>query len=243
MKKLIKKIPKNSLLLVLCVAMGCFMIFVINLRINAESIGGGFGQSVGSLAGKALGSLEGMTTGRTQGTEAGKQLGLSAEDTEADISTRIRQVENLEVLVASVKLNDVHSIGADMEYAALYLMKGDVIFSVDLSKAAIMMQNGEMHITIPQPKGELVIDQSQVEKVAEYQKHFFTGQAEAGFDAYLNSMAKVYEASAETLDNYNVLIEAAKESAIKQVTQLAQSTSTLTDDVHIHFMEEEDDAE
>ena len=101
-----------------------------------------------------------------------------------------------------------------------------------------MVQGNGIQITLPLPHGELYIDQSQVEKVAEYQKHFFSGSAEDGFDAYLNSMVKVYEASAETLDNYAVLIEAAKESAEKQIRQLALSVAVNTHQVSVDFKED-----
>ena len=138
-----------------------------------------------------------------------------------------------------MKINDFHSIGEDVEYAALYLLKGDVIFSVDLSQAEIETRNDVLYITLPVPKGELYIDQSQVEKVAEYQRHHFSGSTEDGFDAFLNSMEKVYEASAETLDNYDVLIEAAKASAVTQVTQLAQSVTANDRQIKVEFREEE----
>lgn len=52
-------------------------------------------------------------------------------------------------------------------------------------------------------------------------------------------MIKVQEATAETLDNYDTLIEAAKESAIKQVGQLASSAMATKRHVTISFIEEE----
>ena len=205
----------------------------------AASIGDDVGRETGTLVGRAIGSMEGMTKGREEGTAAGKAAGLSAEDTTVDIAGEIKKVSNLEVLVASVKINDVHSIGENVEYAALYLLKGDVIFSVDLSRAEVETQSDGLHIILPLPQGELYIDQSQVEKVAEYQRHLFSGSAEDGFDAYLNSWVKVYEASAETLDNYDVLIESAKASAVKQVTQLAQSVLINNQQIKVEFREEE----
>ena len=239
MNKLKKIVPKNSLLMVLCVLMGCVMIYVISLRINADNIGEEWGGRAGMFAGRALGSIQGLTVGRTAGNEAGRQAGLSAADTEADISNRLSRVQNLEVLVASVKLNDFHSIGENVDYAALYLIKGEVIFSVDLSRAEIEMRDGELYITVPKPVGDLVIDQSQIEKVGEYQKYFFTGDAEAGFDAYLNSMIEIYEKSVDKLNSYDVLVEAAENSAIKQIEQLASSASLSTNRVHVEFKDME----
>ena len=238
MGKVIKKLPSYVVLLTACALAACFLVIALYYNATATSLGNSIGQETGTLVGKAIGSFEGITKGREEGSAAGKTAGLSARDTEADISNEIRKIENLEVLVASVKINDFHSIGENVEYAALYLLKGDVVFSVDLSQADIVVRENGIQITLPLPHGELYIDQSQVEKVAEYQKHFFSGSAEDGFDAYLNSMVKVYEASAETLDNYAVLIEAAKKSAEKQIRQLALSVAINTHQISVDFKED-----
>lgn len=238
MGKYLKKLPSFAVPLIGCVLAACFLAFALYYNATAASRGNSIGQETGALVGKAIGSLEGITKGREEGPEAGKAAGLSARDTKADIANEIRKIENLEVLVASVKINDVHSIGENVDYAALYLLKGDVVFSVDLSQAEIEEQGNGIQITLPLPHGKLHIDQSQIKKVAEYQKHFFSGRAEDGFDAYLNSMLRVYEASTETLDNYDVLIEAAKKSAEKQVRQLALSVAVNTHQVNVNFKED-----
>lgn len=238
MGKYLKRLPSFAIPLIGFALAACFLLFALYYNANAESQGNRIGQGTGALVGKAIGSFEGITKGREEGAEAGKAAGLSARDTEADIANEIRKIENLEVLVASVKIIDVHSIGENVDYAALYLLKGDVVFSVDLSQAEIEEQGNGIQITLPLPHGRLYIDQSQIEKVGEYQKHFFSGSAEDGFDAYLNSMVKVYEASAETLDNYDVLIQAAKESAEKQVRQLALSVAVNKHQVNVIFKED-----
>lgn len=237
MKKILKKIPKNGIPVILCVLMGIILANTINLRMNAASLGGGLGTGAGSLVGKAIGSLEGMTTGRVEGAAAGKAAGLSAEDTEAEIANQIQQVEKLEVLVASVKLSNFHTIGKEdnPNYAALYLVNGNVVFTVDLSVADISMQSDGLHMVLPKPVGSLYLDDSSVEKVAEYQKKFFNGSAEDGFDAYLNTMAKIQEATEETLDNYDVLIASARSAAENQVTLLAKSVSTTNRNVIIEW--------
>ena len=237
--KLFLKKPLPCVMVFLALVISVFCLVLV-MHIDTESISGRVGQEIGTMTGRAIGSLEGMTSGRTEGMEAGRNAGLSAVDTEASIADRIKEVEKLEVLVASVKLSDVHVIGEDKGYAALYLLKGDVIFTVDLSKATVVMQDEVLHIIIPKPEGELVIDQGKIEKKAEYQKHYFKGNTEAGFDAYLNSMAKIEEASAETLKNYDELIKAAENSAEVQVKQLASSSNILADDVVVEFLEEED---
>lgn len=237
MGKIMKKIPKNSIPIVLCVAIACVMIYTINLRMNATSLGGGLGAGTGTMVGKAIGSLEGMTKGRVEGTEAGKKAGLSAEDTEATIANQIQQMENLEVLVASVKLSNFHTIGDSKDYAALYLVNGNVVFTVDMSQAVIVAQPDKLKVTIPKPVGTLYLDDSSVEKVAEYQRKFFNGKAEDGFDAYLNTMKKMQEASEETLSNYDVLVSSAREAAENQISLIAKSVSTAYDEVEIEWAE------
>lgn len=237
MGKIFKKIPKNSLLVVLCVLVGCVMIYTIYLRINATSMGGGIGAGTGSVVGKAVGSLEGMTKGRVEGTEAGKQAGLSAEDTEAKIANQLQQMENLEVLVASVKLSNFHTIGQGKDYAALYLVNGNVVFTVDMSKAQIVSGADKLKVTVPKPVGTLYLDESSVEKVAEYQRKFFNGNAEDGFDAYLNTMKKMQEASEETLSNYDDLENSARQAAENQISLIAKSVSTAYEEVEIAWAE------
>lgn len=198
------------------------------------------GENAGTIVGSAIGSFEGITKGRSEGKEAGKTAGLSAEDTETEIANEIQKVANLEVLVASVKVTDMHSIGEDNEYSALYLIKGEVVFSVDLESARVKLQNDKLFITLPTPTGKLYFDQSQIDKAAEYQEYYFSGSAEAGYDAYLNTMEKLHKATAEELDNYDVLLDAARESAERQVTQLVTSANMKNRNVNVEFEEEQD---
>ena len=229
------KIKPSGFLLVL---MAIILIFTIYGTVKAKSIGSTLGSETGSLVGKAIGSLQGMTDGKSKGTDAGKEAGLSAEDTEAVVSNQLHQLENLEVLVASVKLSNFHEIGQKDSYryyAALYLVNGNVVFTVDMSQAKISMQSKDLYITLPKPKGSLYLDDSSVEKVAEYQTKLFNGDAEDGFDAYLNTMTKIQEASEETLDNYKTLVSAAEKAAKNQVTLLAKSASNDYDQIIITF--------
>lgn len=229
---MLKKILKVFLFIVLGLMIFA-MLYIIYLRVMAIEVGKNTGTEAGYLVGRALGSWEGMTQGRIEGLEAGKAAGLSAEDTVVNVETKMQQMNNLEVLVASVKMSDIHIIGEKTDYAALYLANGNIVFSVDMSKAVVTYSGNEMKITLPEPKAALYIDQSSVEKVAEYQKHYFSGSAEDGFDAYLNSMQKISEASAETISNYDELIISAKESAEKQVKMLAQSASVNFDTINV----------
>lgn len=238
MNKFSKKIPKITPSGMLLFLMAILLIFTAYWTITAESIGSRLGSDTGSVVGKAIGSLQGMTIGRKDGNEAGKTAGLKAEDTEAAVSNQLHQIENLEVLVASVKLSNFHEIGqkhSSKHYAALYLVNGNVVFTVDMSQAEISAKSGDLHIKLPKPKGTLYLDDSSVEKVAEYQTKIFNGSAEDGFDAYLNTMTKMQEASEETLANYETLVSAAEEAATNQVTLLAKAASDNYDQVIITF--------
>lgn len=237
MKKVIKKLPAYVAPIIGCVFAACLLAIALYYNNRATSIGNHIGQGTGAMVGKAIGSLEGITTGRAEGKAAGKETGLSAQDTKTDIESEIKEVGNLEVLVASVKIKDFHAIGEDVKYSALYLMKGEVVFSIDLSKAEIQTSEGGLKILLPLPTGELYIDQRQVDKIAEYQEYFFSGSSEDGYNAYINTLKKIQSSSVESLSNYNELIEAAKISAKKQVRQLALTVSLNTQEATVQFKE------
>lgn len=238
MNKISKKFPKITSFGMVLVLMAILLIFTFYWWINAKSIGNEIGSDTGSIVGKAVGSFLGMTDGKKKGEQAGRDAGLKAEDTAAVISNQLHRLENLEVLVASVKLSNFHSVGQEDSskyYAALYLVNGNAVFTVDMRQADISARSGDLYIKLPKPKGSLYLDDSSVEKVAEYQTKLFNGSAEDGFDAYLNTMTKMQEASEETLDNYEALIFAAKEAATNQVTLLATAASNDYDQIHITF--------
>lgn len=214
---------------IVCVVL-IFFIFSFVFRSMAEKTGKKYGNLVGSSIGFANAMLE-----FDESAKRGMEKGLSAQDICVDIGNEIREMKKLEILVASVKLSDVHKIGEKVDYAALYIGKGEVVFSVDFSKAEV---NGNK-ILLPLPEGELFIDQSTIEKVSEYQKKIFNGSAEDGFDAYLNSMKKIQTTTTETLNNYDTLMESAKESAVKQVESIANSLSTGAVTYSIDFIEQE----
>lgn len=212
-----------------------FLLYLGYLKLNENSIGKEIGRRTGSAVGKLVGSLKGMTVGKSEGTEAGKEEGLSAEDTNAIIANELKKVNKLEVLVASVKLTNFHSIGENTGYASLYLANGTIVFSIDLNKAIITQEKDTLHILLPMPEGELFIDDSKIEQVAEWQKNFFGGSDVAGYKATINSMKQLMIVSEETLSNYSELMQSAQDAADTQVTQLVKATSLITSNVDIDF--------
>ena len=237
MKKRNKRSHKNVLLIIVSALILILLIVCsVELRVNAKSIGAGIGNSIGELTGKAVGSYEGMTQGSVEGAAAGKTAGLSAEDTKAQIVTQLSQVNKLEVFVAGVKLNDFHTIGKDEnpDYAALYLIKANVVFSVDLSNAKISFSGNTLHIRLSEPDASLYFTGSP-EKMAEYQKYPFSGNVKDGYDAYLNTMEKIQSATLDDLNNKDALISAAKKSAENQIELLVKSASVAGKNISVEW--------
>lgn len=152
---IIKKLPLFSVSLIACVLAACFLAVVIFTHNGAAKIAGDVGEAGAILFEGASGLVEGTRNGPKQGHADG----LSAQDTEAAIQNALRHTANLRVLAASARITDFHSIGNDVEYAAIYMLQGDVIFSVDLSKAEISLLDQKMTITLPRPQSELHFDE------------------------------------------------------------------------------------
>lgn len=226
----LKKFFIDGGLIIVFVALLCGVVIMLYIHQNMVAICGTAARTAGTLVGRATGSFEGMTAG----IEDGKNAGLSAEDTTTTIANRIREMNNLEVLIASVSLTNFHSVGED--YASLYQTNAEVVFTVDMDQAQISNDEGVMKIVLPNPVCEIYTDYTSTEKLAEYQKHFYSGSVEAGVQEYLNSLVKGREVTRETLSNYDELEEAAKESAVQQIEALENYASvSSTYDVNITF--------
>jgi len=212
----IKKAPPFVILIILIIV----LFFCLRIRIKAQDFGSDVGSVAGGFAGKVVGTYNGFTKGIADGAKDGREEGLSAKDTKVFIEKKIREVANLQVLVATVRLKNMHEVG-EKTYKALYLLKGKLIFAIDLRKASVKMDDTYCYITIPLPEVDMFIDEEQKELIAEYQRKWFDGDAEAGYDAYINSMKQLYSKSKECIANYDELYERAKSSALNQVEELA----------------------
>ena len=107
-------------------------------------------------------------------------------------------------------------------YAALYLFRGSAVFSVDLSKASVSRTaEGEVIILLPEPDAVVNINDSETELLAEYQRKFFNGNADDGFQAFLNSLRMINTIALDKVSNYDVLMDMAMASARKQAEMLA----------------------
>ncbi len=224
-------------LIALLLGSATFIIFVLKINAIVGKKGSEMGTAIGTTAGRALGSLTGMTDGINEGYEFGKNDGLSAKDTTVTVSNALKGMGNLEVLIASVKIGDVHSVGED--YKALYLANGNAVFSININEAEVEEKENTLYILLPQPEMALRVNQDKIKQIAVYQKGKYTGKAEDGFDAYVNSLVNVLENSKEAISNYDSLVENARKVGQQQVKQLAEAMMLKEKTVVVQFKQEE----
>lgn len=210
------------------------VIIVIGITIVASSMGGTAGKYIGTI----LGGIKGIAE-YSENYEEGKAEGLSAKDTQVEIGNSIRNVANLEVMVASVKIDNYHTYGKEdsTKYEALYLMNADAVFAVDLSYAetALDEENHSVHITLPQPNVEVYIDDSNKEKLYEYDAKFFDGSAKDGIIDYINSHSQLEEKTKNSIASDGNLMESARISAQTQIEELVKSINTDIKTVEIDW--------
>ena len=195
---------------------------------------------LGAPAGIAVGSWEGVTQGLAQGAEDGEAAGLSAEDTVADVGTKLSQTGKLQVLLLDLKLSDLYTQGSGPQYAALLRMRGEGVFTVDLTQsyASEGPAPDSLIIEIPHPEFVPYLDNSAIETVAEYKAPLFDGSSANGYTGWLNTVNKLDERVRSELLAYGTLMEQAEASAIKQVELLAQSICGNACAVEVRFIEE-----
>ena len=225
----IRDVRKNKIvipiiLLGLVIAAAIFLFAVaLPLRTTAVEAGSEIGSASGLTAGIAVGSVEGATIGAPEGIKEGIADGLSTEDTVVSISNMIEGNVNglgkLEVLAANASLTTYHEVGE--KYAALYLTRANVVFTVDLSEVTVTYKDGLISIALPKPTAEIKVDPSETERLAEWQASFFNVSDGDGFKAYLNTFKATKSYSEDEIENYSALLDMASESAVRQVTEIA----------------------
>ena len=236
-KELVKKMPLSMFLAVPCVLLLCALIALISFRFKAQATGNMAGERAGQLAGRAVGSFQGATAGQIKGYKAGKEEGLSAKDTTAELSGKIREVEKLQVLIASGTFSDVLTVNEkNGDYAALLSTKYNAVFTVDLGSAEIDLKEDSLHILLSQPEVEF-FPVGDIEKKAEYQRGAFRGSAENGYKALINSANQIKTRAEEQFRNDESLQKAARASAEMQLKQLINAVSLSKQEVLIEFRE------
>lgn len=191
---------------------------------------------LGKSVGVALGSFRGVTQGITDGTEAGRDKGLSAEDTVVTIGTKMAETGKLQVMLADLRLSDIYKQGPekDPQYAALLEMRGEGIFTVDLTQAKAVYDASEdrINITIPEPEFTPYLDDSILETLAEYRPRFDNGSTIHGYSGYLNSRVQLEKRAQEAM---LTMMEPAKASALTQVEFLARSINGSSASIQVGF--------
>ena len=204
---------------------------------SAKSLGTGIGDRTGKVVGNVTGSFDGITTGLAKGAENGKKEGLSAKDTTAEIKNSFSETGKLDVLLAEVKLKNVTTIGDD--YASLSILMGEATYSVNLMDVEINdLDTNSIEILLPEVTVSLAIDEDATEKLAEYQNHRWTGKAEDGYVAYMNSRQATDQEVENTLENNASLLKQAEEAAKIQVERLASASVANRKTVTVRFKKE-----
>lgn len=196
-----------------------FLLGAFCFLVSAEDIGTERGNMRGNIVGTAIGSVNGVTTGLAKGSADGAEAGLSAVDTNVDIAAAVKTVGKLEVLSADVSLTDFQTIG-EVD-TRLICVKGNAVFTVDVSKAGIRFEESTIHIVLPKPEVTLYLYQDSSEVLAESEHFSFDVGAKDGIEAYINSMKNIVQNSTEKIANYDALMDAAKDAAKRQVERLA----------------------
>lgn len=197
------------------------ILFIIPVYNTSQSVGNVSGTFIGDAVGTAIGSYNGITQDYRKGWDEGREQGLSAVDTEVtDISSIIQEKGDLQVLVAKVAIYDFNETGD--KHAALYFFRGEAVFTVDLGEVRVDydQNSGQYIVRIPSLKVDLNIDETEVEKKAEWQAKLFNGSSEDGYNAYINSIEQIRKNTTEYIVDYDELMAQSQEAAIKQVGML-----------------------
>ena len=233
--KFLRRLPKNVWLMLpvlFAVTMICVLSFINSLHTHASESGEILGATAGKAVGLAVGSFDGITRGTAAGFQDGKAAGLSRQDTAVKIED-IKKIGKLEVFVATTSMENLNKLGDD--YAALYLLKGEVVFTVDLEEAVFDSETSS--IMIPKPEATTYINTSEIQKAAEYQKMFFAGSTEDGFTTYINSLQTIDKEYEKSIANDDYLQNSAREAAIRQVKLLAENSRMKGGEINVIFLE------
>lgn len=234
---------KPLLYVALAIAIAVF-VASISFLAKSRSTGETIGKKTGTIVGKASGSYDGWN----EGYEKGKEEGLSAKDTTVTVQTTLSETGTLRVLSAKVLVNNAHEVGAidkdsfvssligGKKYSAIYSYEGQVDFLIDLSKATITSGDGKTIIELPEPQASLIIDERTAELIGDNQKPWLNGSDHDGIVAYNNSVAAIKKQTAESLANYNSLLQRAKASAQRQVEDLVKAVNISHDEPIVRFM-------
>lgn len=213
----------------LIVAVFAFGNFYLAARNAAESVGG------------SLGEVSGKVKGITEGRKDGKDTGLTTNDFRVEVMETLAETGKLEVLVANAAIHDDFNIGK--EYEALYIYKGNAVFTVDLTITTVTkLSEVKMKVVLPEPKVQFIPNEEETQKIFDKQKGYFTGSREDGYKAYMNQMNYMNKHVEEYIVGYELLMESAKKSAVRQIQSLVKAICGKDYNVEVEFSTEEVDS-
>lgn len=192
-------------------------------RYHAAGIGTTIGSTTGNIVGTAIGSFHGATQEVPQGYADGAAAGLSAEDTTTTILDTLESVGTLEVMTANVTIKQQLKIGD--AYQGLFLLNGDLKFTVDLSKGNIILPKdcSYLCLVLPNPEPTLTLNHEKTQKLAETDAFNWNLSAKDGMTAYLNAIRTLDSSALSSISNYDTLKKLAEEAAITQASQLIEA--------------------
>lgn len=181
------------------------------------------GSSTGIAVGTATGTADAFA--RAQDTvNVAKRDALSAEDTKVQLGNAVTRAGKLDVLTAGVSIENLTEIGD--KYKGLFLVKGNAVFSVDLTNAIVSLEETEggeqvLTVTLPEPTCEIYLDEDKTKTIADEQGFEWQSGAKEAIEGYLNSMANIQEKAEESIVGYDELMNSAREAAITRVEDLS----------------------
>lgn len=199
------------------IAAAAFIVAVLLACFSAYQTGMNVGAAMGTAVGSAVGSKNGLNTGIADGRKAG----LNAEETTVILEEKMEAAGRLQVLAAGVTLNNAQEVGK--AYNAIEILKGDLVFTVDLQSATVTVNDTQAVILIENPQVQFYLDELESEKIMEVNKFSLITNAEDGVTAFLNSRANLAESVEEKIQGYRTLMDSAKEAAIAQTKSLAEA--------------------
>lgn len=249
MKKLIKKLSKFRKGLKKPRKLRSFLVIVLVILAVMCSFADDVGSFIGTIAGKMLAPFV--------SDEEAKEKELSGEsDTEVLIGNYTAELGNLQILSADVIITNFHEIGdksggdseetdplknntdtKDGSYQGLYVIEGELIFSVDLTKAKCSLSEDDQTLSVEIPEITFAVNPDYDTYMLLEEKEKFNPfvDAEDGYTSRLKSMNYFTENVESVIEDYEYLYSVAEESAINKVHDLVNEISGMKYTVNVSY--------
>ena len=240
MIEIIKKILKNiqipkriSVTAVLTVAISILTVFVLLVEMpmlfSTNSLAQNVGANLGKMVGLAIGSADAMHDLEDVINDAENKA--NTPKVTVTVEETFKNVGKLEVLTAEVKTYYKHEKG---NYAALYILNGDGVFTVDLSKAQFEIDENIVNIKLPRPALDIRF-KDLPKKIAEYEGFDFLVSSDDAYKGYTAAQTELIKNIKDKMVNYHMLLESAENSAKKSMKLLVQSIKGNDVEITIDF--------